>query len=169
MAITEREFIEPVSDFIFGVTNERPFPAKENIPLPDNDFMSVEVVSANAVSWTTTGERFLTVEGLPESYTQYITMIRVTGYGNQAFSWLHTIADSLRDSNVKQALKTAGIAYQEHTEIRDASVAIDNTKIEKRYTMLIQFSYISGGVTSSGQADCIDTVQPPTFIGDYIT
>lgn len=169
MAVTERKLIEPLSDFIFTVTSERPFPANENVTLPSADFLLIDVVSFEAASWTNTAQRFLASEGLPESYTQYKGMFRVTGYGQQSFSWLHSIADGLRDSNTRRILSVGGVGYLGHTEVRDASVPVDNTKIEKRYTTVIQLSYVSGGVTPSNEGGCIETVQPPTFIGEYIT
>lgn len=158
----------PIQRFIQEVTGEMPYPGKENVALPTSDFISVDIVSADPISWTNTSSEFTSSAGYPATFTQYTLMIRVTGYGGKAFSWLHTISDGIRFQPKRETLRKNGLSYQDHTEVRDASVPIDQTKIEKRYTMVIQFGYISGYRPDPGfTADCIETVGDPTFEGTY--
>lgn len=165
MAVTERALLEPVSDFINAATGQRPFPAKENLTLPATDFMSMELLSSEPISWTHTAQRYLDGDPFkPQFLTQYIMTVRVTAFGDTAFEYLSAITAGLRNKQFRTDHLRPHVSYQEHTAIRDASIPIDNTKIEKRYTTIIQFGYISG---DEYDANWIQTVADPTFVGDY--
>lgn len=166
MAVTERALLEPVSDFVNAVTGVRPYPAKENLTLPNTDFITIEVVNSEPISWTHTAQRFPDNTSIPEFYTQYVMTVRVTAFGESAFSYVSAITAGLRNRYFREAHINSKLSYQDHTAIRDASIPIDNTKIEKRYTTIIQFGYISGD-ENPDTANWIQTVAPPTFDGDY--
>ena len=166
---TEKTLIAAFSDFIAQSTTYRPYPADENIIIPEDDFMSLKLISTEPMSFTSLYERLPSDTCVEEYYTQHEGVIRLTGFGSKAYSLLQQVSRSFRDQRLRNILSVRGVKYFNHSAIRDASVPIYYTKIEKRYTMVIQFYFIPGGESIPGLESTIDTVQPPVFQGDYNT
>lgn len=164
----EKEIIAPFINFIAKATLVRPYPADEDISLPSTDFISVRLTEMEPVSWTVTEKSIPKDTCIPEQFTQYMGEVRVTAYGDKAYSYLSQITKRIRDDRYVKLLQDDGIAYSGHTPVRNSSIPIDNTKTEKRFTMLIHFYFVMGEESLAGEADVIETVQPPLYIGEYI-
>lgn len=166
MALTERELLEPVSDFIFTATGQRPYPSKVGINIPSSDFISMDIVSVDPISWAPSSEEFPSDTSIPVFKTHYYLMVRVTSYGDTAFSKMSDITAGLRNRYVRASL-VGSLSYYGHSEVRDASIPINNTSIEKRYTTLIKFGFTEVQENPAGAENYIETVDAATFVGDY--
>jgi len=160
--ITEKSFIVPFIMFIDKVTGEKAYPGDENVTIPSGDYMSLTLEEFESMSTRPVAKDYDAEVGAPVTFNSYEAVVRLNGYGDSALGWLQSISHAFGVESHLNTLLKNGVGYSRHTPVRNSSIPVNQTKVEKRYTMLISFSYIYGEVDPTGEAGCIETVTDTT-------
>lgn len=124
---------------------------------PSDGYSVIKIIQATPTTWTRSALVTPTdTTGLEESYTLYEGIVKVSFYGNLSFSKAQVVSSCLRHKQLKQLLRDNGIAYINHTPVRDASRGVDRTKIEKGSTFSINFYFVQGGRDKGDDAGVIE-------------
>lgn len=136
--------------FINGIAPEEVYMLEDSFIAPTGTYTALRLSDIEPVSvkqgWyyndTETGEQ--------TSYNNFVGYVNIYTYGDKALSRAQQISYGLRDKQFKKVLQENGLGVSDSTSVRNASRAIDETKVEQRAQFSVSFNFVQTVVTTDG-------------------
>jgi hypothetical protein len=140
--------------------DETVYMLEDNFNAPSGQYIALRLSDVEPVSVKTGWDTAVDPDTAEQiTYNNFIGYVNLFVYGAQALSRAQQIAFGLRNKNTKKVLQDNGLGITASTMVRNASRAIDETKIEQRAQMSVSFNFVQKTTTvnSDGFIEHINT------------
>jgi len=153
--------------FINEVGTEEVYMLEDNFVSPSGEYVALRLTDIEPVSIKQGWQTQVDLENNEQtSYNNFIGYASLYFYGTHALSRAQFIAYALRDKKYKKVLQDNGLGVTASTTVRNASRAIDETKIEQRAQFSVSFNFVQK-LTETYDGSFIEHINTTGYLDDH--